>query len=244
MKKLIVISLTVLVSLVISDAVGLAQGASSNYRIDESFVGPGGLLESNSSNYRTAPGGQSLGNPGGVGDSRSTNFRAQAGATTTNDPSLTCSVGTSSLSFGSLSPAATATATATFSVLNYTSYGYIVQIVGAPPTNGSHTLEDLNANAASAIGTEQFGLNLVDNTTPNIGANPAQIPDSSFSFGAAATNYNTADSFRYNNGETIAQAGESSGQTNYTISYIINASTTTPSGTYSGSQTLVCIGTY
>lgn len=220
------------------------QGASSNYRIDESFIGPGGSLESNSTNYSTAPGGQSLGNAGGIGDSASTNYQTQAGATTTNDPSLTCSVGTSSLNFGSLSTSTTATATATFSVLNYTAYGYIVQIVGSPPSTGGYTLNDLNANAASSTGTEQFGINLVDNATPNIGSNPSQVPDSSFSSGAAATNYNSADSFRYNSGETIAQANETSGRTDYTISYIVNVSTDTAGGSYSGNQQIVCIGTY
>ena len=62
--------------------------------------------------------------------------------------------------------------------------------------------------------------------------------------GAAASNYNTANNFRYNGGETIASAPKTSGQTNYTISYIVNAATTTPGGSYSGNQTLVCTGTY
>ncbi len=242
MKRASLILIGVLISLAVLDVVVLA-GTSSNYRIDESFIGPGGTLESNSANYSTAPGGQSLGNIG-VGESESTNYKTQAGTTTTNDPSLTCSVGTSSLNFGSLSTSATATATATFSVLNYTSYGYIVQIVGATPVTGSHNLAAMNPGAASSIGTEQFGINLVDNSSPNIGTDPVQTPDSSFSFGAAATNYGTPNTFRYGNGEAIAQATKTSGLTDYTVSYIINVANTTPGGSYSGSQTLVCIGTY
>jgi len=94
-------------------------------------------------------------------------------------------------------------------------------------------------------GTEQFGMNLVANTSPTtFGANPVQTPDSSFSSGAAASNYDTANNFRYVAGETIAYASESSGLTDYTISYIINAANTTAGGTYSGAQTLVCVGTY
>lgn len=220
-----------------------AQGASSNFRIDESFIGPGGSLESSSSNYSTAPGGQSLGSPGG-GESESSNFRTQSGNPTTNDPSLTCSVTSSSLDFGDFSTSVTSTATATFSVLNYTAYGYVVQIVGDPPSTGAHTLNAMSSNGGVSPGTEQFGINLVDNASPDIGADPAQVPSSDFSFGEVSSNYDTADSFRYVNGETIAEAPKSSGQTDYTISYIVDAATTTPGGTYSGDQSVVCIGTY
>lgn len=224
-------------------------GTSTNYRIDESFVGPGGSLESNSTNYKTAPGGQAIGNgaadTGSGNESSSTNYRNQGGSQTTDDPSLTCTVGTSSINFGALSTSTTATGTATFNVLNYTAYGYIVQIIGNTPNSGAHNLTALSSNAASSAGTEQFGINLVANTSPTtFGANPVQVPGGSFSYGVAATNYNTTNSYRYVAGETIASAPKSSGETDYTISYIINVSTTTAGGSYSGNQTLVCVGTY
>lgn len=221
-----------------------AQGSSTNYRIDESFIGPGGNLESSSSSYSLDPGQESVGNAGGAGESSSTSYQAQSGASTTNDPRLICTVNSGNLDFGGLSTSVTVSAEATFSVLNYTAYGYNVTILGNPPNNGGHTLAALSSNAASMVGTEQFGINLKDNATPDIGAEAVQVPDGTFSFGAAATNYNTADSYRYVPGETIATAGQTSGQTDYTISYIINTATTTPGGSYSGSQALLCTGTY
>ncbi|MBI5357469.1 hypothetical protein HZB74_01330 [Candidatus Saccharibacteria bacterium] len=221
-----------------------AQGSSSNYRIDESFIGPGGALESSSTNYSVDPGQQSLGNAGGVGESTSTNYGTQSGSTTTSDPRLVCTVNSGSLNLGALSTSVTVTGTASFSVLNYTAYGYNVTILGNPPNNGAHSLNALASNASSATGTEQFGINLKDNSTPDIGAEAVQVPSGSFSFGAAATNYNIADSFRYVSGETIAQAPKSSGQTDYTISYIVNTSIDTPGGSYLGNQTLLCTGTY
>lgn len=243
MKLIFIIGLVVLSLVAFGDIAVMAQGASSNYRIDESFIGPGGNLESNSDNYQTAPGGQSLGAPGG-GQAESDEYRGQTGPQTTPDPSLGCQVNSSSLGLGAFSPSTTATATASFSVLNYTAYGYIVQIVGASPSNGTHNLTALGSNDGSSTGTEQFGINLVDNATPDVGAQPTQLPDNSFSFGQAAVNYDTADSFRYGDGEVIAEAGQSSGQTDYTISYIVNVATTTPSGAYSAEQTVVCVGTY
>lgn len=229
--------------LIIGGGTVIAQSSSNNYQLNESFFGPGGELESESPNFRTAPGGQSLGNPGG-GESSSPNFGNQAGNPTTDDPSLACTINTGSANFGSLSTSVPSTATAEFSVLNYTSYGYVVNIVGDPPSMGSHELNDLESGGTSTPGTEQFGINLVDNSSPDIGADPQQVPNNTFSFGEAASNYDTANNFRYVEGETIAQSVRSSGQTDYTISYLINISNTTPGGQYSGNQAIVCTGTY
>lgn len=240
----IIIAMLLLVVIMARQVIVMAQGASPGYRIDESYLGPGGELESGSTNFSVQAGQQSTGNTGAV-EGTSTNYRTQGGATTTSDPTLRCAINTSSLNLGALSIATTATATATFSVLNYTSYGYNVSIIGNTPGNGGYNLTNMSSNAASSTGTEQFGINLVANTNPaTFGSNPAQIPDSTFSFGTAATNYNTTNSYRYVSGETIATAPKSSGQTDFTISYIVNVSTTTPGGAYSGNQVIVCTGTY
>lgn len=213
--------------------------SSANYQIQEDDVG-GGRIESNSTNYQAH---DSLGTAA-VGDSSSAGFRQQAGPITTNEPSLTVAVNTPSVNLGALSASATKTGTATFSVLNYTSYGYIVQTIGNPPNNGGHTLTGMSSAAPSQAGSEQFGINLKNNSSPDIGAEPQQLPDGSFSSGAAAAGYNVANSFKYVPGDTIAAASQSSGRTDYTISFIANMSINTPGGSYSGNQTLVVTGTY
>lgn len=215
---------------------------STNYRIDEHWLGPGGLIDSNSANYQL--GGSTLGDTA-TGRSDSTTYRTELGFDTTSEPRLSMIVNTSSINFGALSTSTTATATSTFSVLNYTAYGYSVFTIGNPPRTGGYTLAGMNPAAASAVGTEQYGINLKANTSPvSFGADPAQIPSASFSYGIASTGYNTANNYRYVNGEKIAEAPQTSGQTNYTISYIVNVSTTTAGGRYSGSQSLVVVGTY
>lgn len=214
---------------------------STNYRIDESFIGGGGLIQSNSANYS---GSDSIGSPA-VGGSASTNYQTDSGYTTTSDPALSLIITSATVNFGAFSTASTKTGTSTFSVLNYTTYGYVAYIVGSPPSNGSHTLAGMSSTAASSTGTEQFGINLVANTAPaTFGANPVQVPSGSFSFGSAASNYNTTNMYRYVAGETIAQATKNSGETDYTISYIVNVSTSTAGGSYSGDQQIIVIGTY
>lgn len=211
---------------------------SPNYQFSEPAVGFDGLIQSSSSSYQTI---ESVGG-GTVGNSNSTNFQIQAGSRTTNDPTLSFAVNTASSSFGVFSPTGTATTTSSFTVADYTSFGYAVQIVGTPPTNGSHTITAMAATGSSTVGIEQFGLNLVANTTPAaFGINP---DNGQFGFGTAGTNYATANNYRYVSGETIATAPKSSGLTNYTISYIINVSSLTPGGNYSSNQSIICTGTY
>ena len=219
----------------------MAQGSSPSYRIDESYIGPGGSLESSSPSYKE---GSTLGDTG-VGGSNSNSYQAGSGFNTTPDPRLTMIVNTSNVNFGQLSTVVATTATSTFKVLNYTSSGYTVFTVGAPPSNGSHALTGVNPTNASQAGTEQFGINLKANTSPvSFGADPLQVPSGSFSYGTAASGYDTANNFRYVNGEGIAQSVKTSGETDYTISYLVNVANTTPGGTYSGGQVLVVVGTY
>lgn len=215
---------------------------SPNYRLDESSVGLTNSGESSSTNFRDQS------NTGGaaVGPTASDNFQSETGANTSPDPNLTFTLNSSAANFGSFSPTTAATATASFSIINYTSYGYVVQIAGSPPTYANNEIDPMDASAPSQPGTEQFGINLVANTSPvSFGANPNNgTSPNNFGFGQAAPNYANPNQFRYVPGETIAQAAKSSGKTDYTISYLVNVANLTPGGTYGSDQVLIVTGTY
>lgn len=211
---------------------------SPNYRFDESTVGSGGLIQSNSANFQASNASGDL----TIGNSASQNFQVESGSKTTNDPTLAFAINRADANFGSFSATNPTVATATFSVANYTAYGYVVQIVGSPPTNGTHVIDPLPTAATSQTGIEQFGVNLVANTLPvSVGANPN---NGQFGFGEAAPNYNTSNSYRYVSGDTIAKAPKSSGLTTYTLSYLVNVGSLTPGGQYTSDQTLIVTGTY
>ncbi len=214
---------------------------SANFRFDETSISTGGLIESNSANYNSRVGIGDL----SVGRANSSNYSAELGSRTDADPYLKVTVTDASADFGYFSPSTPATATATFEVVNYTSYGYAVQIIGDPPTFNGNSIAPLTSNAVSAPGSEQFGLNLVANTSPSVGANPdnGTAPDD-FGYGEAAPNYDTADSFRYVEGESVALAPKSSGKTVYTISYLVNVGSRTAAGQYTTQQSVVVTGTY
>ncbi|MGH7156874.1 MAG: hypothetical protein ACREGG_02065 [Candidatus Saccharimonadales bacterium] len=212
---------------------------SPHYQFQETSLGGTGLYGSSSANYQSQQAGSIL----GLGTSTSADFQLNAGNITTNDPALAFSVDTPDLSFsGPFSPTNAVTAFATFEVADYTSYGYSVQIFGTSPTHGSHIITALSSATSSMAGVEQFGINVVANTSPvSLGANPNH---GQFGFGSAATNYNTPNNYRFVSGDIIAQAPKSSGITIYTISYIVNVASVTPAGQYVSSQTLICTGTY
>jgi hypothetical protein len=212
--------------------------ASSNYKFEESTVGAGGLNDSNSNSYQ---GNSSTGDLL-VGNTASGNYQIDTGSQTTNDPALSFNINNGAANFSTFSPTIPSTATSSFSISNYTSFGYVVQIIGNPPTNGTHTINPMAMSGSSNVGIEQFGINLVANATPvSFGSNPN---NGQFGFGSVTPNYNIGGNFRYVSGETIAQAPRSSGITIYTISYLVNVSSVTPGGQYNSDQTIVITGTY
>jgi len=181
----------------------------------------------------------------GVGTSSSTNFSAQAGFLTPREEYLEMVVSASTIDLGTLSTSSASTGTATFYVRAYTSSGYNVQTVSNTPTNGGVSLDPMTSTAVSSPGTEQFGINLVTNSSPTtFGTDPVKQPNSGYAYGAPATGYGTANQFRYNAGETIATSPKGIGQTDYTISYIANISPVSEGGIYSVDHILVVVAVY
>jgi len=223
------------------------QSCTSNYAVGETFFGSGGNLNACSGSYCAK---QSAGETA-VGNTKSTNYQAQAGFNTDRTPSLQFVVNSTNINLGILAPGVTATATATFNVKTYLASGYVVTTVSpGPQNNAGHIMNPLSSPAASNTSAEQFGINLVANSScgggmpGSLGANPVEVPSSTYSFGAAASGYNTACQFKYVNGDTIASSTKSSGETDYTISYIFNTTSLTPAGQYTMSHVLVATSTF
>ncbi|HET9721623.1 MAG TPA: hypothetical protein VFP32_01160 [Candidatus Saccharimonadales bacterium] len=215
---------------------------SPSYQFQEASLGGNSMQGAESANFQAT---SSLGVLG-LGNSSSTTLQVNAGHLTTAAPSLTFEVGGFNVNFGNFSPTQATVITSTFSVINYTSYGYVVQIIGGAPTNGAHSIalmgQDPGGAEVSQAGKEQFGINLVANISPSsVGHNP---DNGQFGYGEAAPGYNNPNHYRYVSGETIAEAPKSSGQTTYTISYLVNVNSLTPGGQYTSHQTLICTGTY
>lgn len=238
------------------------QSCTSNYGVNEVSFGAGGQLcepgvSGNSANYCAKSAFGEL----TVGNIASTNYQAQGGFDTNREPSLTFCVYLSTcgdnptINLGTLTPGTTATTNAKFAVKTYLASGYQVITASDAPKSGSHIMQAPTSPTASNTSAEQFGINLVANNScggglpGSLGASPVQVPDSTFSFGAAAHNsasdyYDTACQFMYQKGDVIANASKSSGETDFTISYIFNTTNVTPGGTYLINQVLVATSTF
>ena len=241
MKALILIGVALVVS-VSRTSMAIAQSSSANYSVEESSFSSGSGTGASASFSAQASAGDLA-----VGSAFSANYGAYAGPISPNEEYLEMVVTPATIDLGTLSPSATASGTASFYVRSYLNSNYTVITASAPPTNeGSDTLAPMTSTGAPVLGSEQFGMNLVDNAAPNIGADPAWQPDANFANGEAASGYDVADQFRYNQGEVIAQSGGNPawGQTNYTISYIANVSSITEAGLYVMVHTLIAVATF
>lgn len=225
-----------------------AQSSSPSYQVNEVFFGSGGNLHACSSDEDGDGSGycakQSAGELG-VGKTCSDAYCAHGGFNTDRYSYLEFKVDGTSINLGTLDPGTPKTANATFSVKAYLASGYVVTTESSPPTNSSYTLAALATPTAFNASQEQFGINLVANTSPTtFGADPSQVPGSTYSFGQVASDYATANKFMYKKGDVVAYSNSSSGETDYTVSYLFNVTSVTPGGTYDMNHVLVATATY
>ena len=211
---------------------------SPNFELSEPEFGAGSALETCSGKYCAKA---SIGDIS-AGDTSSPSNRATFGSITSDsDPLLEVIIEPGGSNLGVLSTTKTATKETVVKIRTYLSDGYTLQIVGDPPKYQNHTLASSSSPFASSAGTEQFGINLVANSTPNIGADVVQTPSGDFSFGYVTAQYATTNQFSYQNGDVVARSDSESGQTDYTISMIINVANSTPAGHFSSDFAAVVI---
>lgn len=122
--------------------------------------------------------------------------------------------------------------------------GYNITYTGATLTSSGNTIDAIGGTpAGSTAGTEQFGINLKDNATPDTGTEPAGDNE-----GVPEADYGTADSFAYEAGSTAIALANSSNSpaetTTFTVSYIVNVDEETEAGAYQTTITYICTGNF
>lgn len=175
------------------------------------------------------------------GSGSSENYTVEFGQVTEDEPLLEVIVQDGESNLGILSAENTATKTALIKIRSYLTGGYTLRITGDAPKFGTHSLNTLAFPTVSTPGVEQFGVNLVANSSPVVGSNPIQTPAGGIEFGKASSNYAMANMFMYLSGDTVGYSEVDSGQTDYTLSMIVNISNSTPAGHYFGDYAVVVI---
>lgn len=209
-----------------------ARMESTNYVIWADAFSSGGSEDSSSANY-------------GIQDTIGESVILSATATAATygikagfremypDQYLTFSIADQNIELGELTDSTTGSDSHTMVVSTNAVNGFTITVFGSTLTSGTNSIDALLAAAASSLGSKQFGINLVDNTSPNIGADPIGTAP----IGSAATGYDAANQFKFVSGNTVASATNAINQTTFTVSYIANISTDTAGGTYTTTLT-------
>ncbi len=204
---------------------------SPNYEASEAEFGAGAALETCSGQYCAQA---SIGSIGG--ETSSASFTAAFSELADDDvePLLEVMIEPGDSNLGKLDTDRTATRTMLLHVNSHFAGGYTVQVTGDPPSYEGYTLATPVESIASIQGTEQFAINAVANTVPEVGNEPLSIPDDEPVTGVILPGYGTANMFAYSNGDVVARTDMESSKIRYTISMIVNVSGSTPAGHYSG----------
>lgn len=156
---------------------------------------------------------------------------------------LTFSLGSYSINFGTLTTSAAGTGTHTISAATNATGGFAITYLGATLTNllnGSYTIP-VYTSSASSPGTAGFGINLKNNATPDIGAEPTTNSGTC----GIASGYNTADQYTFvASANTTITSVSAAANCVYTASYVANISSTTAAGPYSTAITYIVTGTF
>jgi hypothetical protein len=120
------------------------------------------------------------------------------------------------------------------------SLGYVITANGTSMQAGTSVINSPTSPTASEPGTNQFGINLVANTEPDIGADPDISDDT------AQPNplYGQSNKYMYQDGDVVAEAPDVSLVQKFTISYILNSSPNLTPGVYNTTITYIASGRF
>jgi hypothetical protein len=141
---------------------------------------------------------------------------------------------------GELSSNKTLTAQSQMAVGTNASGGFAITANGYPMSAGSSVIDSPSVPTESKPGTNQFGMNLVENNAPSIGKNP----EGEWANAVASSDYSIANKYKYVPGDTVAFSPNVSLMKKFTVSYILNSNPNLRAGVYSTTVTYIASGRF
>jgi hypothetical protein len=117
--------------------------------------------------------------------------------------------------------------------------GYFIAMNGNTLTSGNNIIPALTVPDVSRPGVSQFGMNLVANNDPQVG----QAPGGN-GHGQPSAGYNSANSYKFNSGDTVASVGAPDEARKYTASYLTNVAKGQAPGIYVTTLTYVATAAF
>lgn len=140
------------------------------------------------------------------------------------------------IDFGDFDTASTSAGTTQMLAGTNALTGYTITATGTTITSGNNPITAMPAGTSSQTNTSQFGLNLRNNTVPNVGLNT-----SGQGVGTPAADYNVPDQFKFLSGDVIARSLNSTHLNLYTVSYIVNIDGNQKPGIYATTLTFTAL---
>ena len=148
--------------------------------------------------------------------------------------------GTYFTDMGTVDPQTTLTAQSQMAVGTNASGGFAITVSGNTMTAGTNVIKEMDVATNSKQGSNQFGINLVENPTVGIGVNP----EGEWANAAPTNGYNQPDIFKYTNGDVIATSPNVSLMKKFTVSYIVNVNKSLRAGVYTTTINYIASGRF
>lgn len=141
---------------------------------------------------------------------------------------------------GELSPSSTLTTQSQMAVGTNATGGFAITANGTPPSAGTNVIGSSAVPTASTPGTNQFGINLVANSSPSVGSDP----EGTWTNALPTADYSTPNLYSYVPGSVVAFAPNVSLMRKFTVSYILNSDKDLRAGVYTTTITYIASGRF
>ncbi len=158
--------------------------------------------------------------------------RVELACTDSNDVYMT--------ELGELKPDTTLMAQSQMAVGTNATGGFAITVDGIPLAAGTNVIDAMSTMEPSQQGKNQFGINLVANTTPEVGHDPEGIWNNA----TPTPDYGITNEFKYQAGDVVASSPNVSLMQKFTVSYIVNSSPSLKPGVYATTITFIASGRF
>jgi hypothetical protein len=119
--------------------------------------------------------------------------------------------------------------------------GYVISVVGRSLTSGIYEIPAIAAGPEESLsGKGQFGINMANNSNPDVGAVPIG-PATNVTLNA---DYTQSDKFLFKDGDILATSDWVTKDKKFTVSYIVNIPPDQHPGVYNTTVTFICTGNF
>lgn len=141
---------------------------------------------------------------------------------------------------GQLSPSSTLTAQSQMAVGTNATDGFAITVNGTTMSAGTNIIEPLEQPTPSQQGQNQFGINLVANSSPLVGIDP----EGEWANAVASADYGQPDRYKFQSGDIVAYSPNVSLMKKFTVSYIVNSSPNLKPGVYTTTINFIASGRF